>query len=103
MEDLEYLLWRLSRQLFTMMDSQGIQKPFVELSETDEGVHLTAELHAVLPQDLRVRVMESGICLKVHRGGDVVCSEVYETSRINPLGANMKFINGILDMTVPYK
>ena len=61
MDEFEDFLWRLSRQLLSMAGPQAANaaEPYAELTESDGGVKLTAEMPGVRPGDLRVRVYGS--------------------------------------------
>jgi HSP20 family molecular chaperone IbpA len=104
MDEFEDFLWRLSRQLMNMVGPQAAYRaePYVELSEGDGGVLLTAETPGVKAGDLRVRVSADRIRLSVVENGFTVYSGVYETGKIKPGEAVIQYRNGVLEVRVPY-
>jgi len=74
----------------------------VLVPESGDGVHLTAEVPGVSPQDLRVRVCDDEIRVEVVENGFTVRSSVYETPRIKPGQARMMFRNGVLEVKAPH-
>jgi HSP20 family molecular chaperone IbpA len=105
MDDFEDFLWRLSRQLLNMVGPQAVYRaePYVELTESEGGVKLTAETPGVRPEDLRIRVSDDQIRLNILENGYTVYSGVYETGRLKPREADIHYRNGVLEVTVPHR
>lgn len=106
MDDFESFLWRLSKNLFAAAaasQQQSQAEPYFEVSESDEGVMITAELPLVNPQDLRVNVTEREVTVTVEANGGESFSESFETEGIDPKDARITFKNGILQMRLPYR
>jgi HSP20 family molecular chaperone IbpA len=104
-DDFENFLWKLSRQLFQLIATEqtGPAEPYVEISEGDDCVRLTAELPGVSAEDLKIQVADDEIRLKVAKNGLPVYSEVFETERMMRGEARIRFKNGVLDIEVPYR
>jgi HSP20 family molecular chaperone IbpA len=104
-EDFEEVFWRLSRQLLNMVGaqvsfSQG-HEPYVELTETKEGVALTAEVPGVRAQDIRVKARPDHIRLQIVEAGETVYSSIFETRPIDPEAVRISLKNGILEVNAP--
>jgi HSP20 family molecular chaperone IbpA len=102
-DDFDDFIWRLGRQLMSMVGAQAayVDEPYVEFSESDDGVMLTAETPGVRPEDLRVRVSDNQIRLTVMENGSIAYSGVYKTGKLKPGEAKIQYRNGVLDVKVP--
>lgn len=103
MEGVEYLVLRLGRQMLDVLESQiyGVNT-YSESKVEGDNMSLTLELPGVDGRDVEVYASKRGVRVVVEEeDGDVVYSKFFATEAINPKKADIKFVNGILDVRVP--
>ena len=104
MDNFEYLLWTLSRQLLNMVgQTQGHFEPYIEVADTADGIRVTAELPGIRPQDIRVNVSEDELTLTVLKNGLTAYTETFEADGLDEKSARIGCLNGVLEVQVPYK
>jgi HSP20 family molecular chaperone IbpA len=99
MDNLEYLLWRLSRQLLQMSETNHPEnQPYVEFTEDETSLRIVAELPGVRPEDIAISAMEGEVEVVVRRGGAAWYSEAFESEKIDPNALKISFRNGVLQI-----
>jgi len=103
MDDFEDFLWRLSRQLMNMVDRGQAtpQQPYFELTNTKEGIKLTAELPGAAPEDVRVSLSKDMVRVTVMGDCGPAYSSVFDRVRIDPKDARISYKNGVLEVFAP--
>ena len=106
MEDLNTIIWRLSRQLMNILELMGeddgnhFQDPLIELGHEGKDTILTIELPAVRPEDLKVNVGKGKVGLDVLVSGVNAYSGSFKIPQSKPETARITYLNGILQVRV---
>jgi HSP20 family molecular chaperone IbpA len=102
-DEVDDFIFRLGRRLMNMagVELSYANEPYVEFTEGDDMVQLTAELPGVKPEGVKVRVFDGAIRLTIADNGLVVYSEDFECAGIARKHANISLRNGILQVSVP--
>ena len=83
--------------------AEGVEAPYVEITQTDDGTSLTCELPQADAQDLLVTADPGRIHVKIVKNGSTTYSQTYETEGIDPDSLRISYVNGVLEIKAARK